>query len=221
MYKSVITTISKSAHQIYQATHIFKQNSLRYINKMTSNTPLMGKDTWIVWMDLEMSGLDVSRDRILELSCIITDKDLNIVAEGPNIEVYQPDEVLNNMNDWCMKHHAETKLIDKCRSSNISEEMAQDILVQFLEMHIPKGKCPLAGNSIYMDRLFLNRYMPKVDNYLHYRIIDVSTVKELCRRWNPSVAAGAPKKRLVHRSEDDIRESIIEMKYYKKFFFKN
>lgn len=220
MYKSVITTISKSANQICQASHIFKRNSLRYINKITSNTPLMGKDTWIVWMDLEMSGLDVSRDKILELSCIITDKDLNIVAEGPNIEVYQPDEVLNNMNDWCMKHHSETKLIDKCRNSNISVDMAEDILIKFLEVHIPRGKCPLAGNSVYMDRLFLNRYMPKVDNYLHYRIIDVSTVKELCRRWNPCVAAGAPKKKLVHRSEDDIRESIIEMKYYKKFFFK-
>ncbi|XP_055851424.1 probable oligoribonuclease [Episyrphus balteatus] len=220
MLKSVIRTISKSANQIPLAHQIFNRNSLRYLTKFAPTTTTMGKDTWIVWMDLEMSGLDVSRDKILELSCIITDKDLNIVAEGPNIEVHQPDEVLENMNDWCMKHHAETKLIDKCRSSNISEEMAQEMLVEFLKANIPKGKCPLAGNSVYMDRLFINRYMPKVDNYLHYRIIDVSTVKELCRRWNPSVAAGAPKKKLVHRSEDDIRESIIEMKYYKKFLFK-
>ncbi|XP_037915984.1 probable oligoribonuclease isoform X2 [Hermetia illucens] len=174
----------------------------------------------IVWMDLEMTGLE-EKDTILEASCILTDENLNIVAEGPNIVIHQPDSVLNSMNDWCKKHHQETGLTDQSRNSKISTEEAEKALLKFVEEYIPPKTCPLAGNSVYMDRLFLRKYMPQLNDYLHYRIIDVSSVKELCKRWNPTLFSQAPQKKLVHRSLDDIKESIEELKYYKRYMFLN
>lgn len=174
----------------------------------------------IVWMDLEMTGLDVHKDRILEVSCLITDKDLNIVAENSTLVINQPEEVLNSMNDWCIKHHGESGLTEESRKSKISTEQAEDILLEFLKNHIPEKSCPLAGNSIYMDRMFLNSYMPRLNEYLHYRIIDVSSIKELCRRWNQPVFSKQPKKLLAHRSLDDIKDTITELKYYKENLFK-
>ncbi|XP_014469112.1 PREDICTED: probable oligoribonuclease isoform X2 [Dinoponera quadriceps] len=170
----------------------------------------------IIWMDLEMTGLDIEKDHILEIACIITDKTLRIISEELNIVIHQPDIILRNMNEWCMEHHKISGLVDDCRSSTISLKEAELKVLKFLEKYVPKGKCPLAGNTIYMDRLFLYKYMPLVHEYLHFRIIDVSSVKELYRRWDPSIHAAAPTKKLKHRALDDIKESIDELAHYKK-----
>lgn len=174
----------------------------------------------IVWMDLEMTGLDIQKDRILEVSCLITDKDLNIVAESPTLVIRQPEGVLSSMNEWCIKHHGDSGLTEACRSSQLTTATAENVLLEFLKNNIPEKSCPLAGNSIYMDRMFLNSYMPKLNDYMHYRIIDVSSIKELCRRWNPRVFSKQPKKRLAHRSLDDIKDTIEELKFYKLNLFK-
>ncbi|ALC47799.1 CG10214 [Drosophila busckii] len=171
-------------------------------------------------MDLEMTGLDINVDQVLEVACIITDQDLNIKKEGPCFAIKHTQDVYDNMNDWCKKHHNESGLVDRCKSSDITPETAETILLSFLKEHIPERKCPLAGNSVYMDRLFLKKYFPATDNYMHYRIIDVSTIKELASRWYPETLNNAPKKKLAHRSLDDIKESISELKYYKQHLFK-
>ncbi|TGZ46349.1 probable oligoribonuclease isoform X2 [Temnothorax longispinosus] len=175
---------------------------------------------YIVWMDLEMTGLEVDKHHILEIACIVTDKKLKIVSEELNIVIHQPDTILENMNEWCKENHTKTGLIENSRSSTVSLEEAEKTVLDLLKKHIPQGSCPLAGNSVYIDRLFLHKYMPLVNNYLHYRIIDVSTIKEIARRWNPNVYNSAPKKKLNHRALDDIKESINELRYYKNHFFK-
>uniref|UniRef100_A0A1A9Z749 Probable oligoribonuclease n=1 Tax=Glossina pallidipes TaxID=7398 RepID=A0A1A9Z749_GLOPL len=177
-------------------------------------------DAWIVWMDLEMTGLEVEKDQILEVSCLISDEDLVVKAEGPHIVINYPPDVFENMNDWCKKHHFESGLVDKCLKSQITLNQAEQQILEFLKQHIPKRECPLAGNSIYMDRLFLKKYMPIVDDYLNYRIIDVSSIKELAKRWNTRVYNAAPKKKLVHRASDDVKESLEELQYYKNNLFK-
>lgn len=175
----------------------------------------------IVWMDLEMTGLDVQKDKILEVSCLITDKNLEIIAESPTLVIHQPEQVLSSMNEWCVKHHGDSGLIKACMNSTVSTEKAEDVLLNFLKNNIPEKSCPLAGNSIYMDRMFLMSYMPRLNDYLHYRIIDVSSIKELCRRWNPRVYRNQPKKLLAHRTLDDIKDTIEELKFYKKNLFQS
>ncbi|XP_065169820.1 oligoribonuclease, mitochondrial-like [Atheta coriaria] len=173
----------------------------------------------IVWVDLEMTGLDIERDTILEIACIITDSKLNIVAEGPNLIINTPEDKLNAMNEWCINQHGKTGLTEAAKNSSISLQQAEDNIMDFVQSHVMKSHSPLAGNSVYMDRLFLKKYMPKLDDYLHYRIIDTSTVKELCRRWNKEMYKTAPKKEYSHRALNDIRESISELKFYKENFF--
>ncbi|XP_037051756.1 oligoribonuclease isoform X1 [Bradysia coprophila] len=173
----------------------------------------------LVWMDLEMTGLDYKHDRIMEIACLITDNSMNIIAEGPHLIINQPQSLLDGMNEWCTTTHTQTGLLELCKTSKITEEAAEKELMSFLRQHVKEKASPLAGNSVYMDRLFLKEYMPKIDDYLHYRIIDVSTCKELCKRWNGSIFAKAPEKKLVHRGMDDIKESIEELKYYKRFMF--
>lgn len=168
---------------------------------------------------MEMTGLNVEKDKILEFACIITDKDLNVIASSKNYIIHQPEDVLESMNAWCVKTHNESGLIKACRQSKLTEKEVEDEVKKFLEQHTEKNQCPLAGNSVYMDKLFLMKYMPDLADFLHYRIVDVSTVKELCRRWNPSIFWKAPAKKLIHRALDDITESIEELKYYKKFMF--
>ncbi|KYN09727.1 putative oligoribonuclease [Trachymyrmex cornetzi] len=175
---------------------------------------------YIVWIDMEMTGLDVDKDHILEIACVVTDKKLNIVSEELNIVIHQSDAILENMNDWCKETHTKTGLVENSRSSTISLEEAEKTVLDFLKKHIHERSCPLAGSSVYMDRFFLYKNMPLVNNYLHYRIIDVSTIKEIARRWNPNVYNSMPKKRVNHRALDDIKESINELKHYKKHFFK-
>ncbi|XP_001358637.4 probable oligoribonuclease [Drosophila pseudoobscura] len=188
--------------------------------KMSTSKSGADDETDLVWMDLEMTGLDVDTDKILEVSCIITDKDLNIKSEGPCFAINYPEDVYKNMNEWCIKHHNESGLIDRCRSSDVTPDKAGDLVMSYLQKNIPKGKCPLAGSSVYMDRLFIRKYMSPVNEYLHYRIVDVSTIKELAKRWCPDIAKAAPRKVFAHRSLDDIMESIQELKYYKEHLFK-
>ncbi|XP_069953126.1 oligoribonuclease, mitochondrial isoform X3 [Cherax quadricarinatus] len=135
----------------------------------------------LVWVDLEMTGLNVEEEKIMEAAIMITDGDLNVVAEGPNLILKVDDRVLDNMNEWCKKHHGENGLTDECRKSTITLSAAEDQLLQFVTQHTEKGKAPLAGNTIHSDKKFLDKYMPKLMNHLHYRLVDVSTVKELCR----------------------------------------
>lgn len=174
----------------------------------------------LVWMDLEMSGLDAQVERILELAVLVTDADLNIVAEGPELVVHQPDELLERMDEWNTSHHAKSGLTERVRASTVDEEAAEAFVLAFLEEECVLGETPLAGNSVWQDRRFLARYMPRIDAFLHYRIVDVSSVKELARRWYPAAFDAAPAKRGAHRALDDIRESIEELRYYREHVFR-
>lgn len=173
----------------------------------------------IVWIDMEMTGLDPERERIIEVAALITDGELEIIAEGPNLVVHQSDAVLEGMDDWNKKHHGASGLIERVKASTVTEAEAEAELLAFIKAHCAERTAPLAGNSIHQDRRFLNRYMPTVDGYLHYRLIDVSSIKELARRWYPSVVNSAPVKRGNHRALDDIRESIEELRYYREKLF--
>ncbi|KNC99168.1 uncharacterized protein SPPG_05422 [Spizellomyces punctatus DAOM BR117] len=175
----------------------------------------------LVWIDLEMTGLDLAKDRIIEIACIITDGDLNIVAEGPNLVISQPKELMEGMSQWCIEHHGKSGLTSQVLASNTTTQSATSQVLSFIKSHIPTSNIAhLAGNSIHMDKQFLQKEMPDIINHLHYRIVDVSTIKELVRRWLPEVAQNAPRKGLSHRALDDIRESIQELRYYRQAAFK-
>ncbi|XP_076751139.1 putative oligoribonuclease [Xylocopa sonorina] len=196
----------------------------RYFHKATSpalctdtNTENNNLNNRIVWLDMEMSGLDVNTSQILEIACLITDRNLKVVCNELNIVVHQPDEVLNNMNDWCLATHQKTGLTNESRLSRITIQDAEQIIIKYLKTHVEEGTCPLAGSSVYMDRMFLYKYMPSVNNYLHYRIIDTSTIKELIKRWNTNVPT--LEKVYKHRALSDIKESIKELEHYKKHIF--
>ncbi|MEJ2042426.1 MAG: oligoribonuclease [Reinekea sp.] len=180
----------------------------------------MDKKSNLIWIDLEMSGLKPETDHILEIATLVTDKDLNILAEGPCLVIYQPDSVLEAMDEWCTTHHGESGLTEKVRHSAISVEQAERETVEFLKEWVEPGVSPLCGNSIWQDRRFLIKYMPELDGYCHYRNIDVSTLKELAARWQPDVLAGFSKKG-AHRALDDIIESIQELQYYREQLFKS
>ncbi|MEE6484618.1 hypothetical protein FKM82_013943 [Ascaphus truei] len=139
----------------------------------------MGKR--MVWVDLEMTGLDIEREQIIEMACLITDSDLNIIAEGPNLIIKQPDELLDSMSDWCKEHHGKSGLTQAVRDSKITLQQAEYEFLSFIRQHTPPSLCPIAGNSVHADKKFLDKHMPQFMRHLHYRIVDVSTVKELCR----------------------------------------
>jgi oligoribonuclease len=170
-------------------------------------------------MDLEMTGLDPETDVIIEMATLVTDSDLKLVAEGPVLAIHQPDEVLAGMDDWNQTHHAASGLIERVRKSPVSTLEAEAATLAFLERHVEPNNAPLCGNSVWQDRRFLSRYMPTLQNYLHYRIIDVSTVKELAGRWRPELMAGFSKKN-AHTALADIQESIEELKYYREHFMR-
>ena len=175
----------------------------------------------LVWMDLEMTGLDPARHAIVEIATLITDDDLQIVAEGPDVVVHQPTDVLDGMDDVVRKMHTKSGLLGAIESSTISLADAGLATLDFIKQHVPEpGAVPLAGNSIGMDRRFLVAQLPEIERYLHYRSVDVSTVKELCRRWYPGVLAKAPDKAGGHRALDDIRESVEELRYYRSTVFR-
>lgn len=173
----------------------------------------------LVWVDMEMSGLVPDRDRILEVAIVITDGDLNTVAEAPVWVVHQPDEVLDAMDSWNKGTHGRSGLIDKVRASKFSEADVESMILDFLKAHLAAGAAPLAGNTVHQDRRFMARYMPAFESYLHYRIVDVSTLKELARRWRPDVLAGLVKES-KHEALADVHESIEELRYYRRTFLK-
>ncbi|UYM17922.1 oligoribonuclease [Endozoicomonas euniceicola] len=177
----------------------------------------MAKADNLIWIDLEMTGLEPDTDRILEIATIVTDGQLNQIAEGPVIAIHESDDVLNNMNEWCIKTHAQTGLTERVRQSAISLAEAERLTLDFLKDHIEPGISPMCGNSIGQDRRFLHRYMPELHDFFHYRNIDVSTLKELARRWKPDIMDGFSKKG-THLALEDIRESIEELRYYRQFF---
>lgn len=180
---------------------------------------MTASDTNLVWLDLEMTGLEPATDVILEIATIVTDSQLNILAEGPVFAIYQPDEVLDNMSQWCIEHHGKSGLTDRCRNSTINLAKATEETLAFVQQFVAPGKSPMCGNSIGQDRRFINKYMPTFEDFFHYRNLDVSTVKELARRWKPEVLDKVEKKG-AHLALDDIRESIAELKVYQEHFFK-
>ncbi|WP_286271104.1 oligoribonuclease [Thalassotalea hakodatensis] len=175
-------------------------------------------ETNLIWLDLEMTGLEPEHDVILEIASIVTDSQLNLLAEGPVFAIHQPDDVLDNMNQWCIDTHGASGLTQRCRESNASLLDAEAATIAFLEKYVPAGASPMCGNSIGQDRRFINKYMPHFEQYFHYRNLDVSTIKELARRWKPEVLAKVEKKG-VHLALDDIRESIEELKVYREHLF--
>ena len=177
------------------------------------------KKSRLVWIDLEMTGLDPDTERILEIATIVTDSDLNILAEGPVFCIAQNDELLSAMDEWNQEHHAASGLLDRVRKEGVSERAAELGTLAFLKEWVAAGESPLCGNSIGKDRSFLVNYMRQLEEFLHYRNVDVSTVKELAFRWRPDLADGV-KKRNAHRAMDDIKESIKELEYYRKELFR-
>lgn len=175
------------------------------------------KDSNLVWIDLEMTGLDPDQDEILEIASIVTNSDLEIIATGPVIVIHHDDNILNAMDDWNQKHHGESGLIKKVKASSYTTEMAEQETLEFLKKFVGERESPLCGNSIGQDRRFIIRYMKKLDEYLHYRNIDVSSFKEMVYRWYPQFPE-FPKKNL-HTALEDIQESIAELQYYRKHFF--
>ena len=176
----------------------------------------------LIWMDLEMTGLDESRHVIVEIATLVTDDDLNIIAEGPNLVIHQPDEVMAQMDDFVTNMHTVSGLLEKIKTSTISEADAMQQTLDFIKEHSPEpNKIPLCGNSIRTDRTFLAKYMPEIENWLHYRCVDVSTIKELVKRWNPGLEHARPKSEgITHRAMDDIRDSVAELKFYRDKVFR-
>jgi oligoribonuclease len=173
-----------------------------------------------MWMDLEMTGLDPGKDVIVEIATLATDDDLNVVAEGPDLVVHQPDAALAVMEAFVLDMHTKSGLLEAIRASTVSLDEAGAQTLAFIKEHAPEpGTVPLCGNSIGTDRRFLAAYLPEIENWLHYRSVDVSSVKELVRRWYPSVRADRPKKAGAHRALDDIRESVAELRYYRERVF--
>ncbi|WP_338615878.1 oligoribonuclease [Pigmentiphaga sp. CHJ604] len=173
----------------------------------------------LVWLDMEMTGLDPEKERIIEVAVVVTDAQLEVVAEGPVLVLHQSDELLDGMDNWNKATHGRSGLIDKVRASSLTEAQAEDELLAFLGQYVPAGKSPLCGNTISQDRRFMVRYMPRLEAFFHYRNLDVSTLKELCRRWKPEIYKGFEKKSR-HEALADIYESIDELKYYREHFLR-
>ncbi|WAT00915.1 oligoribonuclease [Rouxiella chamberiensis] len=176
-------------------------------------------DNNLIWIDLEMTGLNPERDRIIEIATLVTDANLNILAEGPVMAVHQSDAQLALMDDWNVNTHTGSGLVDRVKASMLDENAAQQKTLEFLKKWVPAGKSPICGNSIGQDRRFLFKYMPELEAYFHYRYLDVSTLKELARRWKPEVLDGFTKQG-THQAMDDIRESVAELAYYREHFIK-
>lgn len=171
----------------------------------------------LIWVDMEMTGLDPDNDRVIEIATIVTDTELNTLAEGPVIAIHQSDEILDGMDEWNTTHHGRSGLTARVRESQLDEGMAASETIAFLEQWVPAGASPMCGNSICQDRRFMARHMPELERYFHYRNLDVSSLKILAQRWRPDVAAGFSK-RSVHLALDDIRDSIEELRHYRDHF---
>lgn len=171
----------------------------------------------LIWIDLEMTGLNPTTERIIEIATLVTDADLNILAEGPELAIYQPDSVLEKMDDWNQRQHLQSGLLERVRSSQISEADAESVTLSFLEQYLLPGRSPMCGNSICLDRRFLVNYMPRLASFFHYRNLDVSTLKELVIRWKPQLLSGFTKQS-KHLAMEDIKDSIAELIYYREHF---
>jgi oligoribonuclease len=174
----------------------------------------------LVWIDCEMTGLDLGSDRLIEIAALVTDAELNVLGEGVDVVIHTDDTALDNMVDVVAQMHKKSGLIEEVRTSTVSLAAAEELVLDYIRSHVKSAKtAPLAGNSIATDRGFIARDMPALDNFLHYRMIDVSSIKELCRRWYPRIYYGQPDKGLAHRALADIRESINELRYYRRTAF--
>ncbi|MDZ7825246.1 MAG: oligoribonuclease [Gammaproteobacteria bacterium] len=173
----------------------------------------------LVWIDLEMTGLDPEENVIIEIATLITDSRLEVIAEGPALAIHQPRSELDKMDEWNRTHHGASGLVERVRASTVDTAEAERRTLEFVRAHVAEGEAPLAGNSVHQDRRFLVRYMPELEAHLHYRIVDVSTVKELARRWNPAAMEGFTKSG-AHLALDDIRESVAELRHYREHFFR-
>lgn len=173
----------------------------------------------LAWLDMEMTGLNPEHDRIIEVAMIITDSDLNVLAQSEVFVIHQPDNIIDHMDAWNTATHNRTGLVARVKSSTLTEAQAEQKLLDFISAWIPEKSSPMCGNSIHQDRRFMVRYMPRLEAYFHYRNLDVSTLKELAKRWNPAIAKGVTKKG-AHQALDDIKESIEEMSYYREHFLK-
>ena len=173
----------------------------------------------LVWIDMEMTGLEPDNDRVIEIAAIVTDAELNILAEGPVFAIHQSDAVLDKMDAWNKGTHGRSGLIEKVRASTVTQEQASAQMISFLRQYVPAGKSPMCGNSICQDRRFMARHMPQLEQFFHYRNVDVSTIKELCRRWKPELISGF-KKHQMHTALADILESVEELRYYREHFIK-
>ncbi len=172
----------------------------------------------LVWIDMEMTGLDPEADVILEIASLVTDNNLDVIAQGPALAIHQNESALASMDEWNTEHHTASGLVQRVRRSEVSVTEAEAVTLQFVQRYAEQHAAPLCGNSVWQDRRFLKRYMPLLEDWLHYRIVDVSTVKELARRWKPELVDGFTKKN-THRALDDIRESVAELKHYRERFF--
>lgn len=179
----------------------------------------INKESNLIWIDLEMTGLSPDTDRIIEIATIVTDAHLNILAEGPVMAIHQKDVILNGMDEWNTRQHGSSGLVERVRRSTIDEAEAEAKTIEFLSRFVDAKKSPMCGNSICQDRRFLYRTMPKLEEFFHYRNLDVSTVKELARRWRPEIMAGLSKES-SHQALNDIRDSITELRYYREYFFR-
>jgi oligoribonuclease len=169
----------------------------------------------LIWIDLEMTGLEPETDSIIEIATIVTDKELNVLAEGPVLAVRQSKSIMDGMDAWNQKHHGQSGLIERVLNSDLDEKSVEDQTIAFLEQWVPKGASPMCGNSICQDRRFMAKTMPRLEAFFHYRNLDVSTLKELASRWAPDVLKGFTKQG-THQALDDVRESIEELKYYRQ-----
>lgn len=169
----------------------------------------------LIWIDLEMTGLDPERERIIEIATIVTDDQLNVIAEGPVVAIHQPDALLDAMDEWNTRTHGASGLTERVRQSRITTRQAEQATLEFLALHVDKGASPMCGNSVHQDRRFMQREMPELEAFFHYRNLDVSTLKELARRWKPGILSGLTKQG-THLALDDIRESIAELRYYRE-----
>lgn len=180
---------------------------------------VIDKSKTLIWLDMEMTGLEPDSDRIIEIATLVTDADLNIIAEGPLLAVHQSDEALAAMDEWNQRTHGGSGLVARVRGSTTDDAAAEQLTLEFLRQYADPRSSPLCGNSIHQDRRFMVRYMPQLEAFFHYRNLDVSTVKELARRWRPELPAGFVKTG-THQALDDIHESINELKYYREHFFR-